>query len=510
MDELLNQINSVRREVAEVRDAIEDRDKKIAELEGRFETSRISITERQDFVASRIQPGFGKTAMRIKPEEDIQVGPMFLDSYEKYAEGALTDLYGFIVVGKENPDDQVRFPSAQLTVDHQVSTDGGTNQTFFYGYRPPLFFPQTADNSVTSAGNTLTDTRQNFTINELAGGQVNIFNSSGVFQFSRQIASNTATVITIDGTWPSSVTGYYEIVMPVYLGAAQYPWRQAYLGGEDVSSGGTGVQRRAIRFGYGPTSGANVIGVYFGTGSPESVVTANIGSVYHRTDGASGTTLYIKESGTSNTGWTASGSGVAMDSEIFTSSGTFTVPAGVTKVKVRSVGGGAGGEYANGSPSVGVGGGSGAYIEEIIDLTGVSTVTVTIGAAGQGGVSSSATAATAGGDTTFGAYHTAGGGQVDTTGGTATGGDLNIPGGNGTYGAIATIAGTNRLVISGRGGSNPLGQGGNSAVANYGAQVDGNTGAGYGGGGSGGATPGGTADGSDGGAGKPGIVIVEW
>lgn len=42
-----------------------------------------------------------------------------------------------------------------------------------------------------------------------------------------------------------------------------------------------------------------------GAGSPESVVTANIGSMYTRTDGGAGTTLYIKESGTGNTGWVA-------------------------------------------------------------------------------------------------------------------------------------------------------------------------------------------------------------
>ena len=37
---------------------------------------------------------------------------------------------------------------------------------------------------------------------------------------------------------------------------------------------------------------------YSGTGSPEGVITAPVGSTYSRTDGGSGTTLYIKESGT--------------------------------------------------------------------------------------------------------------------------------------------------------------------------------------------------------------------
>lgn len=42
-----------------------------------------------------------------------------------------------------------------------------------------------------------------------------------------------------------------------------------------------------------------------GLGSPESSVTAGIGSMYHRLDGGANTSLYIKESGTSNTGWIA-------------------------------------------------------------------------------------------------------------------------------------------------------------------------------------------------------------
>jgi hypothetical protein len=42
-----------------------------------------------------------------------------------------------------------------------------------------------------------------------------------------------------------------------------------------------------------------------GTGSPEGAVTAGVGSIYTRTDGGASTTLYVKESGTGNTGWIA-------------------------------------------------------------------------------------------------------------------------------------------------------------------------------------------------------------
>ena len=43
----------------------------------------------------------------------------------------------------------------------------------------------------------------------------------------------------------------------------------------------------------------------FGSGSPEGVITAPIGCLYSRTDGGAGSSLYVKESGTGNTGWVA-------------------------------------------------------------------------------------------------------------------------------------------------------------------------------------------------------------
>jgi hypothetical protein len=42
-----------------------------------------------------------------------------------------------------------------------------------------------------------------------------------------------------------------------------------------------------------------------GAGTPEGAVTAPVGSLYTRTDGGLLSTLYVKESGTGNTGWVA-------------------------------------------------------------------------------------------------------------------------------------------------------------------------------------------------------------
>jgi hypothetical protein len=67
-----------------------------------------------------------------------------------------------------------------------------------------------------------------------------------------------------------------------------------------VKSGVTGI------FSLGAASARAAWGSlyeYFGSGTPESVVTAPVGAIYHRTNGGAGTSLYVKESGAGNTGW---------------------------------------------------------------------------------------------------------------------------------------------------------------------------------------------------------------
>ena len=46
-------------------------------------------------------------------------------------------------------------------------------------------------------------------------------------------------------------------------------------------------------------------GIIEGAGSPEGFVVAKVGTLYRRTDGSTGSTLYVKESGAGNTGWAA-------------------------------------------------------------------------------------------------------------------------------------------------------------------------------------------------------------
>jgi hypothetical protein len=54
-----------------------------------------------------------------------------------------------------------------------------------------------------------------------------------------------------------------------------------------------------------PGSGTLAVFWTSGVGSPEGVISAGVGSLWTRTDGGAGTTLYIKETGSGNTGWVA-------------------------------------------------------------------------------------------------------------------------------------------------------------------------------------------------------------
>lgn len=148
--------------------------------------------------------------------------------------------------------------------------------------------------------------------------------------------------------------------------------------------------------------------------------------------------------------------------QVFTTSGTFTVPTGVSAVKVTVVGGGGGGGGGNANMSVGVGGaGGGVAIKYLTGLTPGATVTVTIGAAGTTG---SGAAGGAGGTSSFGAYCSATGGAgggigqyasnsvSDSNGGVGSNGDINITGGYGASGGWVVYGCGNFLGIGGAGG----------------------------------------------------------
>ena len=230
--------------------------------------------------------------IKLKPQSRISIGNSLI-GHNTLDEGTSSEVNKMaIVAGKGMREDLGPNASdnTELILENQAGTTGSTNQSFFWGFRPPIYVNDGI--SITSGESTLTDTSNNWTTNILAGAYINVYDSSGNL-YTHKIASNTATEITISDTWAfTDANSLYLVLMPVYLGAADYPWRRLYVA-ED------------IRIGTGASAGTDVIYIKHGDGSPENVITANIGSIYLRTDGGANTTLYVKESEVDNTGWVA-------------------------------------------------------------------------------------------------------------------------------------------------------------------------------------------------------------
>lgn len=189
-------------------------------------------------------------------------------------------------------------------------------------------------------------------------------------------------------------------------------------------------------------------------------------------------------------------------------SGTWVVPPGIGKVRVRLWGGGGG-----------YGGGGGFALKTITDLAGVTSIPVIVG--GPGGTSS------------FGQYVYATGGQnsgsSDQIAGIGVGGDINYAGGNTIGGGAGSLFGNggSALMVGGSGAAigassyTPgfLGTGGTAGTsgmsANFSIDFIGTGGGGTSGGmnGGGGITYGGYPGGgsyTSATYGAPGMVIVEW
>lgn len=75
--------------------------------------------------------------------------------------------------------------------------------------------------------------------------------------------------------------------------------------GSTTASTSTTTGALVVSGGVGIAGAVNSLYQRVGSGTPEGVVTAPVGAVYHRTNGGAGTSFYVKESGAGNTGWVA-------------------------------------------------------------------------------------------------------------------------------------------------------------------------------------------------------------
>ena len=131
------------------------------------------------------------------------------------------------------------------------------------------------------------------------------------------------------------------------------------------------------------------------------------------------------------------GGGGLRSVQVITANGTWTKPAGINLVKVYVTGGGGGGGDGSAANNPSCGGGGGGTSIKFIDVSAISSETVTIGAGGAGGTGGGT--GSSGGTSSFGAHCSATGGTGGAAnnsnsfgvGGVGASGDLNLKGGDG-------------------------------------------------------------------------------
>lgn len=201
--------------------------------------------------------------------------------------------------------------------------------------------------------------------------------------------------------------------------------------------------------------------------------------------------------------------GITLNIQTFTVSGTYSPTAGMIYCIVEVVGGGGGGATATAVNPTASGGGGGEYAKGVFSAASIgASKSITIGAGGTAGVAGTATSlgvlisANGGGAGVANNTQVATGGAGGTGG---TGGSVRI---NGTAGGFGSAPSGIALFMSGAGGI----AGGYSGytqpviVAAIGSARNGLSGVSYGGGGGAGTSTGGTS--GTGGTGSNGVIII--
>jgi hypothetical protein len=130
--------------------------------------------------------------------------------------------------------------------------------------------------------------------------------------------------------------------------------------------------------------------------------------------------------------------------DIITSTGTWTSPAGVTRVDVLLVGGGGGGGGAGAVNHMGGGGGGGAVVQQTIAISASTAYTITIGGGGAAGTYNNSSPGGNGTNSTFGSLLTAlgGGGGWSSFGVRPAQGTFGSGGGQGSNGSSSQNSGS--------------------------------------------------------------------
>lgn len=305
-----------------------------------------------------------------------------------------TDLITLASGGGGNVGLGTSSPGAKL----HVSRTGGGNVAYF-------------DSDSTSAGIQLSANSKSW----------DLFNSNGIANQGFGIYDRTQSVyrLAIDGTSGNIGVGTTAPSQKLSLAGAGGTSCFMSINAPSYGTANIGMTDTGLRLQTTGTTSGDDADIYFHTDNGGEVLritddgTLDLKAQKLKLNGISGSNGDVLTSdGSGGVSWSAGGGGGGggtAEQTLFTSSGTWTKPTGVSLIHVRVYGGGGGG---NGSEP----GGHGGVIQNYIDVSSVSSVTVTVGAAGSAGKSNANytdyVAAGAGGNSSFGGYLQGNGGSA--------------------------------------------------------------------------------------------------
>jgi hypothetical protein len=200
-----------------------------------------------------------------------------------------------------------------------VAAAGTTSLTYnntngVFTYTPPDLSSYVTAAGVTFTGNVIFNdnvkalfgTSSDFEI--FHNGNDTVFKDAGtgILKYSSVNDTEQGAILQIENTSSQSLSGaYIEFkdnlgFTPVKIGGFGETFSIVIDGDEEIRiQDGTTVIKNKVKVDNTAST------INSGSGTPEGTLSAAVGSLYMRTDGGAGTSLYVKESGSGNTGWVA-------------------------------------------------------------------------------------------------------------------------------------------------------------------------------------------------------------
>jgi len=360
-----------------------------------------------------------------------------------------------------------------------------------------------------SSGNTLTKSTLT------AGSGVTITNSAGGISISAIGSGGTITGVTASAPLASSGGTAPNISFTGTLAVANGGTGTAtpsLVAGTNISVSGTWPNQTVNSTNTGGTVTSVTVAAGSGLSGGGTVttsgtinianagVTSNVAGTGISVSGATGAVTIANTGVTSLNGSTGAISLSAgfSNMEVFTSSGSWTVPTAVTKALVYVTGAGGSANSATGSGNYsGGGGGAGGTAIGILTVTPGASITATVGVGSANSNGGNSTFSTLTGNGGTANSNPGAGYAVPGVGGTASGGALNLTGGGGSAGQVFTTFSPN---FGGGGGGNSYWGGGGAGGYTGVATTNGAANTGGGGGGAG--------VGAGGGTGGSGVIVI--